>query len=706
MWRRVSRHTPRPHVKRHFLFCLALSARLSTAQPVDTVEKIRALPPAEAARGLPVCIEGTVTYFDPQAGDLFVQDNTAGTYVGNSTKLKPVLPLKAGDRVRAVGWTCRGGFFPDMIVMQTSQTETRSAAPLYAVGGIEFLGKGSLPAPLTINDDELLAPEIDSQWVEVSGAVVTGVESGGLAFTLSIEIHGWKLKAEVPRDEHSGVRAAALMQRSVRIQGVAGTVFNTQQQMTGRFLYVPSFDYITPIDTRATDSPPPLRAVNELLQNKDSRHSIVRVQGVITQAANNGFYLRDSHDSVLVHTAQRGAFVPGDRVEAEGFAAIAPFRPVLNATRVAILSHTKAPEPLALDFNSEELPRFHAELVALDALLLARRDSPLETVLQCQTGDRVFDAVLPAGSSLPERPAPGDRLRLTGVCELTTTHPTPRSNWVDGFRLHLSGASGVSLLRRAPWWTIRHILIALGMVSALAFGALAWVGMLRRTVKEQTETISAQLKREAVLDERQRIARELHDTVEQGLAGLSVQLSNVIGDLQKRRGEPLPAIRLAQQMLRHCRDEARTSIRDLRSIELEQMGLAGAMEAMVRSLAGESGADLQLQVSGEVFHLDAPVENHLLRIAHESVNNALRHSAAQKIAVALAYAPTAVTLEICDNGCGFNPSASVPEGHFGLLGIRERANKIRAALTVESTPGAGTVIRVVLPQTQLKMRPV
>ena len=691
-------------MKLHFLFCLALSARLSTAQPLDAVAKVRALPPSEAARGLPVRIEGTVTYFDPEAGDLFVQDETAGTYVGNSRKLKSLLPMKAGDRVRAVGWTCRGGFFPDMIVRQTSQTETRSAAPLDAVGSIEFLGKGSLPAPRIINDDELFAPEVDSQWVEVSGAVVTGVESGGLSFTLSIEIHGWKLKAEVPRDEHSGARAAALMQRSVRIRGVAGTVFNTQQQMTGRFLYAPSFDYITPIDARATDSPPPLRAVNELLQNKDGRHSMVRVQGVITQTANNGFYLRDSHDSVLVLTAQRGGFVPGDRVEAEGFAAIAPFRPVLNATRVATLSRTKVPKPLALDFNSEELPRFHGELVALDALLLARRDSPLETILQCQTGDRVFDAILLAGASLPELLAPGDCLRLTGVCELTTTHPTPRSNWVDGFRLHLPDASGVSLIRRAPWWTLRHILIALGMVSALAFGALAWVGMLRRTVKEQTETISVQLKREAVLDERQRIARELHDTVEQGMAGLSVQLSNVIGDIQKRRGEPLPAIRLAQQMLRHCRDEARTSIRDLRSIELEQMGLAGAMEAMVRSLAGGGCADLQLQVSGEVFQLDAPVENHLLRIAHESVTNALRHSGAQKIAVALAYGPSAVTLEISDNGCGFNPAASVPEGHFGLLGLRERANKIRAAIMVESTPGAGTVICVVLPQNQLKKR--
>jgi len=682
-----------------------LAAPLATAAPLDTVAKIRALPPAEAARGLPVRIEGTVTYCDPQGDDLFIQDETAGTYVGNSRRLKLVWPIKAGDRVRAVGWTCRGGFFPDMIVMQSSQTETRSAAPLDAVGSIEFLGKGSLPVPRAIKDDELLAPEVDSQWVEVP-AMVTGVESGGLAFTLSIEVHGWKLKAEVPRDERSGARAAALMQRSVRIRGVAGTVFNTQQQMTGRFLYVPSFDYITPTDARTTDSPPPLRAVNELLRNKDSTHSIVRVQGVITQPAYDGFYLRDNHDSVLVHTAHRGAFVSGDRVEAEGFAAIAPFRPVLNATRVTTLSHTEAPKPLALDFDAEKLPRFHAELVAVGAVFLARRDGPVETVLQCQTGNLVFDAVAPIDFPLPDGLTPGDRLRLTGVCELTTTHPTPRSNWVDGFRLHLARTEGVSVLWRAPWWTLRHMLIALGLVTAVALGALAWVGVLRRTVKEQTETIGAQLKRGAVLDERQRIARELHDTVEQGLAGLSVQLCNVMGDIQKGRGEPLSAIRLAQQMLRHCWDEARTSIRDLRSIELEQMGLAGAMDAMVRSFSGGGGAEVQLQVSGEVCHIEASVENHLLRIAHESVTNAVRHAAAQKIVVALTYAPTAVTLEIHDNGCGFDLSAPVPEGHFGLLGIRERANKIRAALTVESAPGSGSVIRVVVPSNQPQCTPV
>ena len=673
---------------------------MATAELIDTVANIRALPAAEAVRGLPVRIEGTVTYCDPQAGDLFVQDATAGTYVGNFSKLKSVLPMKVGDRVRAVGWTCLGGFFPDVIVVQTSQTETRSGAPLDAMGSIEFLGKGSLPEPRRVGEGEVLAPELDSRWVEVS-AVITGVESGGLAFTVAIEVNGWKLKAEIPRDEHSAERAEALMQRSVRIRGVAGTVFNTQQQMTGRFLYVPSFDYITPVDSRTADSSAPLRAVNELLRNQDSTHSIVRVQGIITQAAINGFYLRDSHDSVLVHTAHRGAFVPGDRVEAEGFAAIAPFRPVLNATRVTTLSRTEKPKPLALDFNADKLPLFHGELVAVDAALLARRDGPVETVLQCQTGDRVFDAVLPVDSKLPERLAPGDRVRLTGVCELTTTHPTPRIAWVDGFRLHLPDAGGVSVLQRAPWWTLRHMLMALGIVSAVAFGALAWVGMLRRTVKDQTETISAQLKREAVLDERQRIARELHDTVEQGMAGLSAQLCNVVGDIQKGRAEPLPAIRLAQQMLRHCRDEARTSIRDLRSIELEQLGLPGALDGMVRSFADGSSADIQLQVSGEVCHIEASRENHLLRIAHESVANAVSHAAARKISVALKYTPPTVTLEIQDNGCGFDPSASAPEGHFGLLGIRERANKIRAALTVESTPGVGTVIRVVLPPTQV-----
>ena len=206
---------------RRLIFPFLLAAHLAAAEPVlDTVSKLRALSAEEAARGLPVRIEATVIYFDhgPKYVDLFVRDDTASTYVaseGPQFLSLCSMPLKPGLRVRIEGVTRRGGFFPDLLQRR-----------------VELIGDGEMPVPPRITEDELFAPELDSQWVKVP-AVVTGVESGGLAFTLAVEVYGWKLTAEIPRDEHSAERARALMQRPVILEGIAGTVFNNEQQMTG-----------------------------------------------------------------------------------------------------------------------------------------------------------------------------------------------------------------------------------------------------------------------------------------------------------------------------------------------------------------------------------------------------------------------------------------------------------------------------------------
>ena len=680
-----------------FFSLIALSDAVAS-EPIDTVAKLRALSWEEADRHLPVRIEGTVTYFDPGSGpraktDLFVQDATGGTWVG---KCRPGTKLKAGDRVRLDGWSNRGGFFPDVVI---EPEESRHAPPV-GENPVKVLGPGEWPTPRVVREIDLFLPELTGQWVEVT-ATITGVETGGIAFTLAAEVNGWKITVEIPKDEHSAERAAALMQRSVRIRGVADTVFNLDRQMTGRFLFVPSFEFITPVNDLVSNSPP-LRASNEVLRRSDRLDTRIRVKGIVTQAASNGFYLRDGQGCLRVITATSGTIAMGDRVEAEGFAAIAPYRPILRATRVAVLGHGEAPHPVVLDLSRKNLFPFQGDLVTIDAEFLIRRDGPVETNLQCRTEGWIVEAILPATGSLQKRMASGDRVRLTGILELTTTHPAPRVPWVDGCRLHLADAGGVRVLRRAPWWTFRNLLIVLGIVSAVAFGALMWVWMLRRTVKEQTETIAAKIKREGILEERQRIARELHDTVEQELTGLWLQLGTIARNLQNVPEKITNEFRFAQQMLRHCREEARTSIQDLRSIELERKGLAGAMDALLPPLAAPGGATIQLEITGEAHPIGAMVESHLLRLAQEAVGNAIRHAEPRTVRISLVYAPASVTLEVRDDGCGFDPAAPAPPGHFGLLGIRERAHKLQANLTIESAPGAGTLIRVLIPQTHEK----
>jgi signal transduction histidine kinase len=676
------------------IFALFIAAHLAAAEPVlDTVAKVRALSPEEAARELPVRIEGTVVYFNPQGLIIFVRDQTACTYVAPSTRLTELydsLDLPAGSRVRIEGVSEPGDFFP--IVKQSR---------------IEVLGQGPLPEPRRIGEAELFLPTLDSQWVEVP-AVITGVEGNGKPFALALEVYGRRLKAEVPMGLFDRQRIEALMQRKVRIQGVAATIFNTEQQMTGRNFYLPSFAQIIPTDSGEPGSPPPLRAVNELLRRDDSEQTMVRVQGVVTQAAENSFCLRDATGSVRIFTAGMNSLIPGDRVEAEGFASIAAYRPILRARRVSVNGREAAPQPAHLDFQERQLPRFHEELIEQEAEILAFHDGPVEKALQCRSGERFFEAVLPPTGILPKGLTEGDRVRLTGICELTTNHPFPRLEWVDGFRLHLAKEGGVVILRHASWWTLAHLLALLSVVSALALVAFAWVWLLRRRVKSQTEIIGTQLQKVAVRDERQRIARELHDTVEQELTGLSMQLGNISGKIAMNLPETIPGpfaalmgqlqhmLQITQKMLHHCRNEARTSIRDLRSLQLEQRGLPGALKELLPAAASECGAKFGLIVTGEPRPVEARIENHLLRIAQEGVGNAAHHAAPGEINVLLDYQYSAILLEIRDNGQGFDPAAPPPEGHFGLLGMRERAKKIPANLAVESTPGAGTTLRVIV----------
>jgi two-component sensor histidine kinase len=685
---------------RRLLIPLFLGMRLAAAEPVlDTVAKIHALTPEVAARGMPARIEGIATYYDPQKFDLFVQDSTGGIYVGAGDAQKQALKIRAGDRLVIQGKSSRTGFSTDI-----------------TLESIQRLEHGPLPEPLHPGEDELLSPTIDCQWVEVP-AVVVGVESretaevGGIPFTLSLNVHGWKMEAIIPHDEHAEQRAAALAQRPVRMRCVAGTIFNSHGQMTGRYFFVPSFDQILPIDTNASAAPAPLRKVADLLQSNDTSYTLVRLEGVVTQQAPNGFYLRDPSGDTLVLTAQNEPFLPGTRVAAEGFAAIAPYRPLLRARHVAILGTEAKPEPIRFESwnkiaKSEfktELYDYQSALITLEADFLAVQEGPGESVLQCHNGNYYFTALLPGPP--PKNLAPGDHVRLTGICEFWTTRPVSYSWLVDGFRLHLPKDGGVVVLHHAPWWTLKHMIILFAgifsVVVLVALGTFIWVWVLRRQVKVQTGIIGDQLQKVAVQGERQRIARELHDTVEQELASISMQLDN-ISTYIKQAAIPLPArlphfIDIVQKMLHHCRSEARSSIQELRNIELEQRGLGGALHALLPQISDGGGADLQLQVTGEPRPLARIVETHLLRIAQEGVANAARHAAARKINVELDYTPAAVTLVIRDDGCGLDPAVPVPHGHFGLRGIRERANKLEATLDIEGAPGKGTTIRVVVP---------
>jgi signal transduction histidine kinase/ligand-binding sensor domain-containing protein len=202
-----------------------------------------------------------------------------------------------------------------------------------------------------------------------------------------------------------------------------------------------------------------------------------------------------------------------------------------------------------------------------------------------------------------------------------------------------------------------------------------------------------------VLDERARLAREIHDTLAQGFVGISSQLEAVAMCLPDETAPVRKYLDMARKMARHSLTEARRSVMDLRASVLEGQNLAAALESSTRMLTAGSGVDVDVDVSGPRTALTEEAEQQLLRIAQEAVTNVLKHAGASKIRVKLDLEARRLFLRIVDNGRGFEQqdAFSSQGGHFGLIGMRERAERLGGELRLASHPGGGTEVEVKVP---------
>lgn len=208
----------------------------------------------------------------------------------------------------------------------------------------------------------------------------------------------------------------------------------------------------------------------------------------------------------------------------------------------------------------------------------------------------------------------------------------------------------------------------------------------------------------AVLSERMRLSRELHDTLLQSLVGVALQVQAVAhdqapdGPIRRRLTE------IRRRIEEHIR-ETRQAIWDMRSPRLAVRALGDALDESGREAVVGTDVRFSSVVTGAPRRCPADLENHLLRIGREAVANAARHAHASTIQVALDYAPETVTLRIEDDGTGFEPASSGPVDHYGMSTMRERVEELGGRFTLVSGPGQGTSIEVVVPAAEAEARP-
>ena len=571
---------------------------------------------------------------------------------------------------------------------------------------VRRLGQAPLPRPKKFAFGSMLSGRHDCDYVEITGVVQRAwLPSDPRIRTLFMDV----------AVEEGVVRAAfwdfgtqdfeRFIDARVTLRGNVGSLFGPTEQLRGVSLFVGHTGDIVVLE------PPPdpgtlVTRPTRSIYNYSSTGEVnrrVRIHGVVTsyipghpvditdftttatfRYVRNVLYVDDGTGGVRIETEQPQRVEPGTIVDVAGFPAVTPGKPILtNAVfRVAGM----APQPAAVAVNDANVLSADndATLVRLQAHFLSVLRTPSERTLVLRIGESVFPATLetePAAESLEQLRA-GTIVEVTGVYAYQWG-PSP------SFRLFLRSSGDVKVIEAAPWWTLRHTGVMIAILALGACGAAFFVRAEARRRRQQYQ---------AVLTERSRVARELHDTLEQGLAGIALQLEAVGGSLAASPDQARQSLDVARLMLQYSQEEARRSVMDLRAQALESRDLVGALTDLVEQTARSTGVVARVTVEGSPRRLDAFDEHHLLRIGLEALTNALKHSGALRVDILLRFDPDCVELTVRDDGCGLTGEPDDRRaGHFGLLGIRERVDKLGGVLRLSGAPGAGTVLSVRVP---------
>lgn len=665
---------------------LCATAAEPTAQPAErapltSIQQIRDLTPEQAKLGLPVKVRAVVTFAKPSYATLFVHDGTNGIFVEKSPWKEDAKGLKNGDHVEIVGITGEGMFAP--VITSVSDKGPK----------ITFIEHGTRPEPRKINGAEMSRPGLDCDWVSIDtwvSEVQMYQANASLAChsehgDFSILLDGPLSPESVPWD---------LAETRINARGVVATTFNRGRQMTARFLRVAAISDITPLDPKRNFlTVPRLVRAEELLQDRGpGPGDLVRVRGVSSlYLPGRGLYLQVEGGGLWVQTAQPIAAAPGSVIEVIGWPRPGELKPFIRAHRAAVMGTALTPKATPLRASEALHANHDAEWISVEAELLDSSHGLDGTTLELRDGDVIFRGLVPDDPKIPmPNLTPGSRIRISGISRVTSVGSIILR--VEGkLQILARSPADVTLLSPPPFWTVLKVSCLAAAIIAGLVGIFAIIrARRRREQKIQRREF------EAVLAERGRFAREIHDSLAQGLTSVSFQLECVRDQLAQDPVSAANHVENARSLVRDSLKEARRTVWNLRPLALGENDLVTALQRYATNLTSGEHVAFSQQIEGTPRPLPPAHEDTLLRIGQESLTNAARHAAATEICQTLRFGPGWVTLIVSDNGQGFDVVSRVGKG-FGLTGMHERVASLGGSLSIDSQPGRGTEVSATLP---------
>ena len=443
-----------------------------------------------------------------------------------------------------------------------------------------------------------------------------------------------------------------------------------------------------------------------------------RVVGTVLATRRDRIFMRSAYNRripVEVNLSPGERLPPvGSRIAVVGFVQFIHFGARLCEALVKVEGATAndTETPLDIDgdllFTTENGPgkvnsRLQGTLIRMRGIVLGDYSENGDSfVLRC--GERTVRVDM----SFPERTTTkhirtGSTVEVVGVCRMEfedafSTIMFPRFR---GFVIIPRTDADIREVSGPPWNTSEHLAVVIALLSLVSVVILIWNRMLKtlserrgkELYREQIDHARAELK----VEERTRLAVEIHDTMSQILTGVSLQIDAAIRVGKNGFAAAEQYLESARQMLASCRHELRCCIWDLRSRTFEEKDMTEAVERTVAPHAGDSNVSVRFNVPRAAF--SDSTAHIALRIIRELVVNAIRHGHARHIRIAGEFRDGSIRFSVRDDGTGFNLSSvqGPAQGHFGLQGIRERLAAISGNMEIESETGTGTKVTVSFP---------
>lgn len=703
--------------------CLPIARPLRAEEQPRVVSKVAAVVRGGVGTEAgTVRVRGIVTLAYSDNSAFAIQDDSWGIWA-TTFRLPEDAPeratrkgLRAGDVVEVSGTLDRGGY-----------------APLILVDELLVVGHEPLPEPLAADLPRLFRGGDNCRRVAMEG-VVRASRSDGRYDGLILDVDARRIRArfspDMPRD-----KAADLIDATVRLIGVTAAVRNAR----GEFL-CPSLSIGSATDIEVVEAAPgppfaapliPLERIAQFSGAPLPRHRI-RTRGTVSaalpgkivflQATAGGLRVQVS---AIYDSSPGDGIRPGDVVEVAGFLDMS--RQIAGLAEAVVRRTGREQPPAPQSVTPDEITAinvtsrrtgeiatpgdFDGCLVTFPARVVEVKPSDSAGQIALSSGNSTLTALLDNASFKDiSTIQPGSDVQVTGVIQMQLQgeeglRSVSSDPVVQQMSLLLRSADDVIVLRAPSWWTAARLAALLGAVAAVLAAALVGLAVLRREVRSTTLRLAdemqsrrnAAIEFQATLRERNRLAANLHDTLLQTLRGIDFQLGACQTQGDKPTGDPWEYLDVARKMVNHAAEELRGSVWALRTMPVAGKSFGESLEAIARQTGHGHAEHIAVRTSGAAFEVPQFVAGNLLLVAQEAIYNALAHADAGQIDVDAAFdaATGMVEITIVDDGRGFaKGSQSGPDqGHFGLIGMWERIERLGGEFTIASRPGAGTTVR-------------